>query len=231
MTSVADVINQALLIIDDVRFAEDMQTNPALFYRRMSAYVYTAMALLNRPPELYRYIYQGYTPPIAGDFAWTSDTNSITNETQVDTGLIGYDMCSVVIRSEDGMSTEPYAKATYDANTGIVTFPIQPAVGIQYDIDFYKDGYFNELTPPMMRLFGLAIAVIWYERFANNWLNMQPKLKDASFSTVNESNYIEKMTERMVQNRQAFSDELRKYEQDNAYNFVVPRVGRNNRLI
>jgi len=216
-TAIAEIISEAMIYIDDVRLQEQLDVNPALFYRRTSAYVSAAMPLLTSPPELYKHIVGGYVEPQYNTFTWTTTSASTTQETEVDTGCVGYDLCSVVIYSDDGQFVTPYTEATYDPETGIVTFPQQTEVGIEYELDFYKDGEVNTLTFSMKRLFGLAIAIVWDERFNRNWLNITPKVKDSTFSTVNESTYIDKLSNRMKENRQEFQDELRKYEQVNAY--------------
>ena len=70
----------------------------------------------------------------------------------------------------------------------------------------------------------MAIAIVWDERFSRNWLSITQKIKDSSFDTVNESNYMREVQSRLVTNRQLLNDELRKYEQDLAYsNTVLPR--------
>lgn len=222
MTSIAEIISEAMIYIDDVRLQEQLSTNPALFYRRTSAYVSAAMPLLSSPPELLSHIERKYKAPEYDDFTWVStDESTMDAETEVATGCIGYDLCSVVSFSEDGTYTQAYTDATYDKETGIVTFPTQETSGIEYEIDFYTDGEVNDLTFTMKRLFGLAIAIVWDERFNNTWLNIQPKVKDSSFQTVNESNFMDKLTLRMIANRQAFQDELRKYEQNNAYTNTI----------
>ena len=47
---------------------------------------------------------------------------------------------------------------------------------------------------------------------------MTPKIHDDSFETVNEANYTAQITKRLHENRIAFNDELRLYEQLCAYN-------------
>ncbi len=42
-------------------------------------------------------------------------------------------------------------------------------------------------------------------------------VKDSSFNTVNEANYMDKLSLRLRENRQSFNDELHKYEQLCAY--------------
>lgn len=220
MTAIADVIAQAMVIIDDIRLQEQISVNPALFYRRMSAYVDAAMPLLSSPPQLYEYISKNYTQPTYDDYEWTSTYESVMESVTISTEKTGYDLCSIVIIDSDNNAI-PYTAAIYNAETGEITFPIQESEGITYEIDFYKDGEVDDLTPTMMRLFSLAIAIIWDERFTRNWLNITEKIKDSSFQTVNESNYIDKITIRMKENRQAFQDEMRKYEQNTAYKTVV----------
>lgn len=227
MTSWASVITDAAMVyIDDVRLTEMLEVSPAFFYQKMSFYVTNSMPMLNRPPELLKYIQKDMVQPSYGAYGWLSTAESLTTETAVDTGCIGYELFSCLIREEDdagNVTFTPYADAVYDGETGIVTFPVQTAEGVEYSMDFYTDGSFADLTPTMMRLFGLAIACTWDERFSRNWLNIQMKIKDESFQTVNESNYMGTVQARLLQNRQALNDELRKYEQDCAYDLMFGR--------
>lgn len=218
-TSWADIVSAAMVQIDDVRLQEQLTVAPAQFYRRMAALIQQAMPLMCRPQELLHYLQDNVTEPEYADAEWTSTQESLNQETTVETGASGYELCSVVkVVNETGMiSYIPYPAAQYNAETGSVTFPVQDETGVAYMIDFYKDGSFADLTPTQIRLFALAVAVIWDERFSRNWLNMQQKLKDDSFTTGNEANYIAQITKRMHDNRIAFNDELRSYEQSCAY--------------
>lgn len=225
-TTVSEVISQALIFIDDVRLTELLQVSPARFYRKMSAYVQAAIPLLNRPPELFAYVSEEYVEPTFESSEWTSTFESVGTSTEVDTGITEYDLCSVTVRSEDGTYESPYSDFTYNAETGIITFGPQTQSGIQYEIDFYKDGSLADLSITMMRLMALAVTTVWYDRFSNNWLNMQMKIHDSSFDTVNESNYIEKLAFKNKEIKQAFTSELHKYEQDVAYNRTIPKVFR-----
>lgn len=219
-TTWADIVAAALVQIDDVRLQEQMAVSPAQFYRRMSALVTQATPLLSRPPELLTYLKSGTVQPLYDDYEWTSDAASTETETQVDTGMTGYDLCSVTQRvshPNGTVSLVPYAGASYDAETGIVTMPRQDSAGVGYDFDFYTDGAFPDLSETQMRLFALAVAVVWDERFSRVWLNMTPKIHDDSFETVNEANYTAQITKRLHDNRIAFNDELRAYEQLCAY--------------
>lgn len=223
----SDAITSALTYIDDVRLTEDLQIDPALFFRRMSAYVKGAIPLLNRPPEFYAYITKDMDEPDFADYEWVSDTASLSSATTLYTHNTDFSLVSCVTREVTGTGSvilTPYTNFQYNANTGGITMPIQTTEGVQYEFDFYDDGSFQELNVQQMRLLALAIALVWDERFERNWLNLQMKIKDQSFSTVNESNYMEKSNVRLMENTQRFNDELRKYEQDIAYNFNVKNI-------
>ena len=116
----------------------------------------------------------------------------------------------------------PY-DAEYNSETGIVTFPIQPEAGIRYAIDLYTDGEFPDLTVRQNELFAYAVAVVWDTRFERNFLNLQAKIHDSAFNVVNEANYADKISQRLMRNEQLFRDKLNKYEQDCAYAARFPR--------
>ena len=209
----------AMMPIDDIRLQEQMEISPALFYRRMSLYVTAAMPLLSRPPELLTYLAKDMVTPMYDDYEWTSTAESALAETVVETGMVGYELCSCVISEilDDGRVLQIPYEVTYDAETGDVTFPIQDNEGITYQLDFYTDGSFADLSEIQIRLFAQAIALVWDERFTNSWLNRQPKINDSSFTTVNEANYTEKTSQAHLRREQAFNDELKHYEQLCAY--------------
>ena len=71
-TSWEQIYAAAMIPIDDVRLQEQLQISPALFNRRMSLYVTTAMPLLSRPPELLAYLKDSMEEPEYDDFEWTS---------------------------------------------------------------------------------------------------------------------------------------------------------------
>lgn len=233
-TAWSDVITAAMVEIDDVRLQEQLAASPAQFYRRMAALVDLALPLMSRPPELISYLRSGTQRPAWADNEWVSTDKSISSETEAITGQPGYEICSVVrvIADESGAVTyEAYPAATYDPEKGTVTFPKQDRAGISYIVDFYTDGSFPELSDMQKRLMALAIAVVWDERFSRNWLNMQAKIHDESFTTVNEANYTDKITKRLHDNRIAFNDELRAYEQTCAFNRVMRKPGTERYLV
>lgn len=233
-TTWADIVTAALVQIDDVRLEEQMAVSPAQFYRRMAALIQQAMPLLSRPPELLTFLRNGMTAPDYDDFEWTSDEASTAAETPVDTGMTGFDLCSVTQRVSNAngtISLVPYSAAVYDPETGTVSMPVQESAGLEYDFDFYTDGEFPDLSESQMRLFALAVAVVWDERFSRNWLSMSMKIHDDSFTTVNEANYIAQVTKRLHDNRISFNDELRAYEQLCAYNGMFQSTIRKPTLV
>jgi hypothetical protein len=219
------ITGYAMVVIDDERMTDDLAINAALFFRRMSLWMKTAMPMLNRPPELLTYLSEGLTEPVYDDAEWLSTQESTTGQTVVETGKTGYELCSCVIaltaRNGD-VTFIPYTDFTYDPDTGNVTFPQQDNAGTEYRLDFYTDGTFaHELTATQKRLLGLAVAVTWDNRFNRNWLNIQPKPHDKSFDTPNENTTMKESTARYKENAQLFFAELRKYEQDCAYMRMV----------
>lgn len=220
-TGWSDIITAAMQIIDDINWRDQLAISPAQFYRAKSEAVLFSMPLLKRPPELLQYLQNGMTAPSYGDYEWISTEESTGAVTVVETGMKGFDLCSISQRSADGLDYFPYTLAAYNADTGEVTFPVQTKAGIEYSIDFYTDGEFQDLTPTQIRLFALAVAVTWDDKFQRDWLSDTMKLRDASFDTVNENNYMRQTNERFIVNKTAFEDELRAYEQLCAYSHVV----------
>lgn len=218
----SDLIVKAKVIIDDATWDRDLAENPARFFRAKSDYVSMALPLLNRPPNLLTWVKDGMKAPTYDSTEWISTVASTEDQTVISTGITGYELCSICQRSDDGKYEVPYTEATYDPETGTITFPEQDKSGIRYEIDFYTDGEFRDLDETILRLFALAIAVVWDERFDNNWLNMQMKIHDSSFSTANEGNYAEKISQRRERNRAAYTEELKQYEQNVAYTSRVP---------
>ena len=223
------ICNYAMPVMDDVRLIDQMSENPALFFRRMALYMDLAIPMVSRPPELDSYLNYELTRPNYDDMIWRSTSESLEGETTVETTMTGYDLFSCSLREvdESGVVTStPVNGVTYDPETGTIVFPQQETVGLEYNVDFYTDGsFYYDLTEAQKRLLGLAVGVVWDERFSRNWLNIQAKIHDASFNTVNESNYMREVQNRLFMNRHLLNDELRKYEQDVAYkNTVTPKT-------
>lgn len=217
-TAWAEIITDyAMVEISDTRLSEELKESPALFFRRMDLYMRNAVPYFSSPPEMQSWL--SYTAPQYADYSWTGETSS--QETVLDTGLIGYELMSVQKIHCDATGNvmwEAYHEAVYNSETGTVTFPAGINAGTEFQIDFYTDGSFdNTLTGEEKRILGLCVALVWNERFTGDWLNRQPKIHDKSFSVGSESAYTRAETERMRTVRAALNDELRRYEQNLAY--------------
>ena len=221
-TAFSEIISDfAMVEIDDIRLRQQAQETPALFYRRMWLYLQNAIPLFNRPPEMRAYLLNDLQAPTFDNVEWVSTESSTTEQSVVDTGKTGYELFSCAVVSYDNAGNVemiPYTDAKYDSESGEVTFPMQAEAGIIYTMDFYSDGSFAKaLTIAQKRLLGLCCATVWYERFAGNWLNMQPKIIDKSFETRSEHAWITANTSRLKELRASLSGELMKYEQDCEY--------------
>jgi len=228
------ICNGAMVLIDDVRLGAALAESAPRFLRKMALYMDLALPMLNRPPELYSRLQGGLVRPAFDSMDWVSTEESTHEETVVDTGKLGYQLFSCLRREEEAgqVVLVPAPQVSYNPETGEATFPIQPEAGVGYELDFYTDGHFaGELTAAQKRLAALAVACVWDERFSRNWLNLQPKIKDSSFSVVSEASYMRAAAERLGRNRAAFFDELNKYEQDAAWNGAVPQSWRKPPLV
>ena len=144
---------------------------------------------------------------------------------KVYTGQIGFELCSIVVRNLDRYENPietPYTHATYDPETGIVTFPEGIADGTVFDIDFYTDGQFElDLPPEMKRILGLCVQSVWENRFTSAWLPRAAKVSDRSFTPPNEANWTRAQEEKRRSLEATLNEELRLYEQNCAYRRIV----------
>lgn len=231
MTGWSDVITAAMQVIDDERWRDELRINAAQFYRAKSQTVIFALPLMSKPPELLAYLQHNMESAVYDDYYYVSYSGAEKGEkVTIQTELRKYDICSASMRSADGMTCSP-AAVEYNSETGEVTLTLSASGAREYSIDFYKDGAFQTLSPTQMRLFALAVAVTWDDRFQRDWMANTMKIHDGSFETVNESNYMDKTNSRYLSNKQAFEDELRDYEQKCAYAAVVSGAGGNTRLL
>ena len=226
-TSWAEIDAAAMLPIDDIRLQEQFEISPALFYRRMALYVERAIPMLSRPPELLGMLRTSMVKPNFGDTSWISTEQSLIETTTVSTDMIGFDLCSCTINQtlDDGRILQTPYEVNYNAETGEVTFPVQSAAGIVYELDFYTDGSFADLSDAVIQLFASAISVIWDERFIAGWLQKTPKINDSSFITVNEANWTEKTSQAHMRKVQEFHEQLKHYEQLCSYQTRVSNRG------
>lgn len=223
-TTFSEIITDyAMVEIDDVRLHKELAVSPARFYRKMCLYMNNAIPRFNRPPVVRGWL--KYTPAQWDDFQYSTQ-ETVQSGSVISTNIKGYDMASAVQVSDDGYGGIQYTPVpiAYDANTGNVTVETELNQNAQIDIDFYTDGVFNlELGSEMKRILGLCVQVVWENRFVNNFLLQQPKIKDRSFDLGSEANHMNAGTNRLRTLTQMLNQELNAFEQAVAYTNVVLR--------
>lgn len=221
-TTFSEIITDyAMVEIDDVRLHKELAVSPARFYRKMCLYMNNAIPRFNRPPVVRGWL--KYTPAQWDDFQYIAQEN-MQSGSVIATNIKEYDMASAVQVSDDGYGGIQYTPVpiAYDANTGNVTVQTELQQNAQIDIDFYTDGVFNlELGGEMKRILGLCVQVVWENRFVNNFLLQQPKIKDRSFDLGSEANHMNAGTNRLRALTQMLNQELNAFEQAVAYTNVV----------
>jgi len=220
-TTFIDVIcNHAMLEIADIRLENDMATSPARFFRKMALYMLNAIPRFNRPPEAREWL--KFTAPVYDDYDFTVETMDAGESITIETGIKGFEMVSAIRVQATGYGTTEFIPLTgtgYDAETGDVTIPSDiVSIGDQIAIDFYTDGYFDrELGYDMKDILGLLVQYVWEQRFANDYLLQQPKIKDKSFDVGNEANHMRSANERMKFLQEQINQKLRAFEQNVEY--------------
>ena len=221
-TTFSEIITDyAMVEIDDVRLHKELAVSPARFYRKMCLYMNNAIPRFNRPPVVRGWL--KYTPAQWDDFQYSAQ-ETVQSGNVIATNIKGYDMANAVQVSDDGYGGIQYTPVpiVYDTNTGNVTVQTELQQNAQIDIDFYTDGVFNlELGGEMKRILGLCVQVVWENRFVNNFLLQQPKIKDRSFDLGSEANHMNAGTKRLGALTQMLIQELNAFEQAVAYTSVV----------
>lgn len=220
-TTFMDIIcNHAMIEIDDVRLQNELSINPSRFFRKMSFYLINAIPRFSRPPEV-RKILNPYINATYDDFDYIIPGNYDGGEITIETGIAEYEMASAVIISEDGYGEYQYIpiQITYDSETGnVVIAENQVQAGSRIAIDFYTDGYFRySLSEEIKRILGLLVQIVWENRFINDFLLQQPKIKDKSFDIGNESNHMRASSERYRMLNEQVNQEMRQLENNCAY--------------
>lgn len=218
--------NYAMQGNNDLNWLEELEISPAGFLRAKSQTVINAIPRFSRPPEMAAWL--RFTPPLYDDATYTAEADQPSGMV-IDTGKSGYEICSAVIVDANGGATA--VKSTYDAETGSVTIGQEIAAGTVIDIDFYTDGVFeNELTEEQKRILGLCVVTDWFYRFTNDWLNMQPKVKDKTFDVGSESAQMTANTAKYKEMRNMLNDAMLRYEENVAHRNVVNKYQSVTRL-
>ncbi len=220
-TSFIEVIsNHAMVEIADIRLQKELSISPARFFRKMCFYMLNAIPRFNRPPEAREWL--KFTAPVYDGTEYTVPADYNSGTINIPSGMIGFEICSVVKIEQDGYGGYQFApiqSAVYDAATGNVTIPDgNVTAGDQLSVDFYTDGYFDrDLGYDIKRILGLLVQIVWENRFANDFLLQQPKIKDKSFDVGSEANHMRASTERMKFLNEQINQELKRFEQSLAY--------------
>ena len=224
-TSWTNVIAEdAMLLMNDVRLDEDLAENPALFFRRMSFYMKSAIPRFNRPPEIKEWLAIDHEPTFddyACDLGYYGETE---DEIKIETGKTGYELVSVGMIEEDKFGNPVYSRvnsAAYDEETGVITIPggdIVLTKGAKLSVDFYNDGAFvNDLTYEQRRILGMCMQYVWETNFVNDWLNRAPRASDKTFNAGNVANQTRVNTDRVNSVKKTLDTEIAAYAQNCEY--------------
>ena len=224
-TTFMDIIcNHAMVEIADVRLQNDLRISPARFFRKMSFYLLNAIPRFTRPPEARQWL--TFTAPVYDDLDYTvPEDYDASQELTIETGLLNFDLANAIKIQPDGYGEYEYipVQITYDPETGDVTIPAgKVEAGDSISFDFYTDGYFDRnLGYEVRRILGLLVQIVWENRFANDFLLQQPKIKDRSFDVGSEANHMRASTERMKFLNEQVNQEMKSFEQNVEYGDVV----------
>lgn len=213
------ICDYAMVEIADVRLQKEMSINAARFFRKMSFYVINAIPRFNRPP-IVRRLLSTYNAPTYADFDYVVPNDYTTGALEIATGETLYNMVNAVVISPDGYGSYEYKplSISYEPDGGIVTVNGGITAGDAIAIDFYNDGYFfYDLSVEVKRILGLLVQVVWENRFINDFLLQQPKIKDKSFDVGNEANHMRAASERFRMLNEQVNQEMRQLENNCAY--------------
>lgn len=215
-TGFSEIITQnAMNFIEDVNWTEQLQENPAQFFRAKSLILLNAIPRFNRPYNIREFM-QDYTEPQYADLYYEAETTATS--ISFDTGMLNFELCcSGLVITENGNTTYVPCITHYFPENGTVVVEARDGKieqGQHIEIDFYTDGYFNnDLTPTQKRIMGLCMAVDWYYAFANTYLNVANLITDKTFNLRSPSEHIRVNTERYRNLESKLSSELMAYEQ------------------
>lgn len=224
-TTFSDVLlNDVMTLIDDITWREELALSPAAFLRAKSLYLVLGIPRFNHPPEAQLWLRN--TPPVYDDYAYTAQTDE-TAPVVLETGLTGFDLCSVTVRTQNGNDVQVTpvnaSDVTYDTGTGRVTVETALSAGQTLDVDFYKDGVFErELTGEMRRILALCVQTVWENRFSGEFLARTMKISDKTFVAANESTWTREQQAKGTAMMRALNDELARFEQNLAARQVIP---------
>ena len=224
-TSFEKIETRAMMYIkNDITLDQDLATRLPVFYNRMKSYLMAGKAYFNKPPKMPT-VLSGYTEPEFDEYFYTLGANTLPPVT-IQTGAIGYDICSAGIVDEDAYGVPQYTPVTvtsYDKETGdvVISVPSQ-TTDKEIALDFYKSGSFNaDLDDEQIEILAYCVYVAWENRFENNVLERTAKIRDSGFTPISEASQMDANTNRNKQVMDVLQDWLRRYEQNCKYIEVV----------
>lgn len=221
VTYFAEVYPYGLDSIDDIRLDQLKVSDPALYLRRLWAYLQSAIPYFTSPQGIQAKV-TDYTEPSFADFNFAGDGTTtvftvapsmeyVCIESAEDTPIAV--IFPSVSATENGI--------TYDSENGTLTFDTAP----DYDfyVDLYADGYFNkELNIQEKAILGIAFRLCWFKKIANTFLRTTPKIKDKNFNMDSSWGVEQADTARVKALKVELVDAMADYEQYLAYKAVVP---------
>lgn len=240
MTPILKVITEYCAVyVDDINLQALAEEDTPLYARRIWGYFRPAINLFNLPAKMPLYLSgtpenPKLTEPIYGSTQYTITEDKTADFTLElgDSGK-GYELFCCRIRTFDDFGNVimlPTSVASYDSETGIVTFTANaenPILkGTIFDMDFYTDGCFAEtLSPEIMNILGMCFQVVWQTRFMNDWLSNVSKVEDKSFFEQNRANKIKADNERFQLLQTNLAQAMRRFEQNLAQRKMFPFGG------
>jgi len=240
MTPILKVITEYCSIyVDDINLQTLAEEDTPLYARRIWGYFRPAINLFNLPAKMPLYLMGTPENPKLTDPIYGSTQYQVTEDKtepftlELGESGKGYELFCCRIQTFDdfeNIEMKPTNIASYDSETGVVTFTasVENPVpkGTIFDMDFYTDGFFTEtLSPEIMNILGMCFQVVWQTRFMNDWLSNVSKVEDKSFFEQNRANKIKADNERFQLLQTNLAQAMRRFEQNLAQRKMFPFGG------
>lgn len=208
----------ALANITDLELNDLFETNPAQFGIRMEMYMLNGIALFTRP-ELVQDLLADR------EDAKVDNLQTILEEPtkSLNTGKKGFDKVNATyIKGVDEDTDMPIIEnlpLSYNKETGEIVFVEEQPIGTDIDIDFYKDGYFNQdLNLTEKRILGRCIQESWENKFMGREIDRMLIIEDRQTKVANQANRSNSLTQRFEVLSGVLQAEMQRYEDSCAMN-------------
>lgn len=208
----------ALANITDLELNDLFETNPAQFGIRMEMYMLNGIALFTRP-ELVQDLLADR------EDAKVDNLQTILEEPtkSLNTEKKGFDKVNATyIKGVDEDTDMPIIEnlpLSYNKETGEIVFVEEQPIGTDIDIDFYKDGYFNQdLNLTEKRILGRCIQESWENKFMGREIDRMLIIEDRQTKVANQANRSNSLTQRFEVLSGVLQAEMQRYEDSCAMN-------------